>query len=474
MTRRCAVLFVALTLIAAACGSRASREEVANASGEGVPGAASGPRTGGPSSGDGADTFGTLPTPCGPGDASGATDVGVTDTEIKIVTVADPGGAKPGLNQGIFDSMKAFEKWCNDQGGINGRTVKVELRDAKLTEYPPQVAFACDNAFAMVGGLAVLDELGAQAQVDCRTSAAPDIGLPNVVAAAVSPVQTGAEFTFQPLPNRSDTYLVGPARWVADTFPEAVKNSAALRSKISITELQSDKLMEAYRQVGFDFKYVEAANVNESNWAPIVISMKNQGIQFMTLTSSFEEIMPLQREMNLQGFDPPAIELEANFYNQKYPEEAGSVADGTLIRLTVWPFEEAEKNPAMAEYLEALEAAVPGAQPELLGVQAFSAALLWATAVKDLGSNVTREALVQKLSTITSWDGGGLHGVSNPGASLPAACFIMMKVEDGGFVREYPTEEDNADVYEAGNGFDCDPDNLTELTGNYGTGAKRS
>jgi ABC-type branched-subunit amino acid transport system substrate-binding protein len=473
VTRRCAILFVVLALLTAACGSRASREEVDNASGEGL-GGNSGAQTGGPSAPDGSKTFGTLPTPCGPGDASGATDVGVTDTEIKIVTVSDPGGPKPGLNQGIFDSMKAFEKWCNDQGGINGRTVKVEERDAKITEYGAQVAYACDNAFAMVGGLGVLDELGAQTQVDCNTSASPDVGLPNVVAAAVSSAQTGAEFTFQPLPNAVDKYLVGPARWVAEEYPDSIKKAAALRSKISVTEMQSNRLIEAYQQVGFDFTYVEAANINESNWSPIVISMKNQDIQFMTLTSSFEEIMPLQREMNLQGFDPQVIELETNFYNHKYPQEAGSTADGTFVRLTTWPIEEADQNSAMAAYLQALEAAKPGAQPELLGIQAFSAALLWATAVKDLGSNVTREALVQQLSQVTAWDGGGLHGTSNPGKNQGSPCYIIMKVEDGGFVRAYPTEEDNADVYEAGNGFDCDPDNVVTLTGDYGTGAKRN
>ena len=44
---------------------------------------------------------GTLPTPCGEGDASGSTDQGVTDDAIAISTIADPGAqAAPGLNLG--------------------------------------------------------------------------------------------------------------------------------------------------------------------------------------------------------------------------------------------------------------------------------------------------------------------------------------------------------------------------------------
>jgi hypothetical protein len=200
--------------------------------------------------------------------------------------------------------------------------------------------------------------------------------------------------------------------------------------------------------------------------------MQNRNIGFMTLTSSFEEIIPLQNELALQGFDPEVTELETNFYNAKYPEQAGSVADGTFVRLTAFPFEEADRNPATAEYLRALSAAVPDSQPELLGVQAFSGALLWATAVKELGSNVTRAGVAQKLSEIHEWDGGGLHGTSDPGNNEPSPCFIMMVVDDGGFVREYPKEDDDADVYGEGNGFDCSPDNITTLRGNYGTGAK--
>jgi ABC-type branched-subunit amino acid transport system substrate-binding protein len=457
---------VALALLAAACGSRLSDQEIEAAGGGGLAGSSS--RSAGPSSSAvpaGTVTFGTLASPCGPGDATGATDSGVTDTEIRIVTIADPANtAKPGLNQGVFDSMRAFEQWCNDQGGINGRDVVVEQRDAQLFEYATQVKYACENALALVGGIGALDDLGAQDQVDC--------GLPNVPAAAVSALQTGADFTFQPLPNPTNKYNVGTAKWEVENFPDAVRKAAALRSKLSVTENQSDRLVEAYEQVGFDFTYVEAAAIGETNWAPLVIAMKNQNVGYMTLTSSFEEIIPLQQEMGLQDFAPQVTELETNFYNAKYPQQAGSVADGTFVRLTAFPFEEADRNPATAEYLRALEAAVPGSQPELLGVQAFSAALLWATAVKALGSDVTREGLIEELSNVHEWDGGGLQGPSDPGNNEPAPCFIIMKVEDGGFVREYPKQDEDPDVYRDGNGFDCSPDNVVELRGSYGVGAK--
>jgi hypothetical protein len=115
----------------------------------------------------------------------------------------------------------------------------------------------------------------------------------------------------------------------------------------------------------------------------------------------------------------------------------------------------------------------------LLGVQAFSAGLLFATAAKKLGSNLTREGLLAELKNTHTWDGGGLHGVSDPGGNRPSTCFVMMEIKevDGQhkFVRRYPLEDKDAEVYQSGNGMACPPFNegMAELKGDYGVGAKK-
>ena len=40
----------------------------------------------------------------------------------------------PGLNQEMSDAIKAMIAWCNEQGGINGRTVKGNYYDAKILD----------------------------------------------------------------------------------------------------------------------------------------------------------------------------------------------------------------------------------------------------------------------------------------------------------------------------------------------------
>lgn len=484
VNRRAVVSVLVLALLSVGCGTRVKAESDALGNG-GLGGdqviVAGGAGGGGPTASPGgsaapgapANGFGSLENPCGPntGGPNPATGTGVTETEIHVSTIADPGGVKPGLNKGVHDSMKAFADWCNSFGGINGRKLVVDLKDAKLTQYKDMVTQSCTDSLALVGSMAVLDQLGAQDQVDC--------GLVNVPAAVVSPEAAGADLTVQPMPNPIGTYQTGSGQWVKATFPDAVTKASSLYSKFAVTEGQAARLVEADESIGFKFIYRQSANINETNWGPLVVSMKNQGVKYMTLTSSFEEIVPLQKEMAAQSYHPEVTELETNFYNTKYPQaakEQGADTTSTYVRLTVWPFEEADQNAAMKQYLAILKKYVPDADPEELGVQAFSAGLLFAQAAKAAGPQLTRESLMRELLKINSWNGGGLHGPSDPGKNVPSTCFIMMKVETGdtpGFTRAYPLPDKDKDAYDKGKGMAC-PENATfQLKGDYGQGAKK-
>jgi hypothetical protein len=68
--------------------------------------------------------FGTLPSPCGNGHATGATDQGVTNTTINLAYGDDRGySGIPGLDQEMGDAVKDMIAWCDAQGGINGRKI---------------------------------------------------------------------------------------------------------------------------------------------------------------------------------------------------------------------------------------------------------------------------------------------------------------------------------------------------------------
>jgi hypothetical protein len=117
----------------------------------------------------GAGDFGSLKAVCGPGDAKGATDVGVTDTTIRIGTMADPGAtAQPGLDQELFDTADAFVKWCNAAGGILGRTLQLDKWDSKLTEVAARMIQACPVDLSLVGNGEAFDSAGVDQRTKCQ------------------------------------------------------------------------------------------------------------------------------------------------------------------------------------------------------------------------------------------------------------------------------------------------------------------
>jgi hypothetical protein len=157
-------------------------------------------------------------------------------------------------------------------------------------------------------------------------------------------------------------------------------------------------------------------------------------------------------------------DLESNFYNPDYAEAGGEAAEGSFVRIAIAPFEEADQYPATQQYLDAMDEYAPDGKVATLGVHAFSAGLLFATAADAVGSDLTRDAMAEQLRGIHDWTAGGLHGTMDVGDNTPGPCFIVMEVHDGAFQRRYPLPEDEAYIQEGANrGFSCPDDGFVNL-----------
>src|ERR1700722_12418877 len=159
MRRSWTAIAIASVLVLAACGSHSSGSSSSPSSKPATPGTSS-------AAANAAGTFGSLTGICGPGSASGATDVGITSSSIRVADVSDVGAtAAPGLNQAFWDSGTAFVDWCNAAGGILGRKLVLDKTDAALTNYLPEVHKMCPVDFSMVGGQSAGDDTGVAARV---------------------------------------------------------------------------------------------------------------------------------------------------------------------------------------------------------------------------------------------------------------------------------------------------------------------
>ncbi len=472
MNRKVGAALVALVVLGAACGTRVDDDEALRSQ-DGQLGGTSATTTGGGGAGNGGnggtDTstpagagFGDMASPCGPGEFSGATDVGVTDETIKVGVIADVGSVVPGLNQELHDGMIAFAGWCNDQGGIGGRQVELVLYDAKLSQYRERILEACDESFALVGGGGVFDELGAQDAVDC--------GLVEVPGFTVSfdkwEIGTESGLMFSPLPNPTDSYKVGAAEWIAREFPDVVAHGANIWGNAPVVDKQAANHREAYEQVGYEFVYegVTPISGTVSDYSQFVVAMRDAGVRYFTFTHAPEELGNFQAAMRQQGWAPEVTDLEAQFYSDDYLATAGEAAEGGFVRIAIAPFEEADEYPAMAHYLDAMDTYNPDGKVAMLGVFSFSAGLLFATAAEEVGDDLTRDRVAEQLAGMHEWSAGGLHGTTDPGSHRASPCFIILEISDGAFVRRYPQPDDEAYRTDGPDrGFACPEDSIVEL-----------
>ena len=138
-------------------------------------------------------------------------------------------------------------------------------------------------------------------------------------------------------------------------------------------------------------------------------------------------------------------------YDPKYIQTAGATANGTYIPLGFMPFDETAQNKGVADYVK-----YTGKDKTAgLGVYAWAAGLELQQAlqsvVKSKGNNgITRANLLDALKNMTSFDANGFIAKANVGGKQTSPCFVLEQVQNGKFVRVFPTKKGT---------FDCTPAN---------------
>ncbi len=451
VTAALAALLLLVTL--AACGSRADDADGGNDDSSGLD-----DDTGSDDGGSGDDgatsevpgpdsaTIGTIDNPCSGAAAEGdlpAGTPGVTDDTIRIGVISDKENPTVPLpTVGIEEAVKAFVAFCNAAGGINGRQLDLTTYDSMIISTDDVTRQACaDDLFALVGNGSVQDQLGVETRVGC--------GLPEVAAYSATSTRAESELFFQPIPaTQSQNFNVGPCTWIADQFPDAVAKAAIVYTDLPAARSRGEQIRDNCTEAaGIEYVVDEPIQFGETNFGPLIEQMQSEGVTYFTMVSASSETLAVLREAETQGLSFDVIDLGQQYYDQAIAD-AGAMTDGAYVLTNTVPFTDIDETPALGLYTEWMgEVGADDSKITTLGVQAFSAGLLFATAVDSLGNDLTRETLLDALVGITEWDGGGLQMVTNPGEGQLNQCFLYMRVVDGDFVREYPDE-----------GFDCDPD----------------
>ncbi|MDA8046136.1 MAG: ABC transporter substrate-binding protein [Actinomycetota bacterium] len=420
-----------MLVIAAGCSSNRGSSSTATTAGATTPTSSGGGST---------QMFGTLASPCGPGSANGATDQGVTDTSIRIGYGDDRGFAQsPGLDQEMGDAVTAMIKWCNDQGGILGRKIVGDDYDAAITQVNTVMQEACKSDFMLVGEGFALDEAAEATRLGCNLAAVPGF--------TVGPDVANAPEMYQAVPNPVDYLPASPFFEAAQLFPQAVSSYDVIHTTLtSATEVTYNKDVTAAAAAGWKQTNcgVTLNYYGEPNYTPFAQKYQACGVKLIYNDLTPGPVLFGMLQANFQlGVKPIYIMETSNYTTQMSAWNTAGIGNDIYIRDAFVPLEEANINPAVAKYISLVQAT--GGKISQLGQQAASSFLLWATEAKACGSTLTRQCMINHLSNVHSWTGGGLHAQTDPGANTPPSCGMLLKLTGTTFSQFYPKTQGQFD-----------------------------
>ncbi len=356
--RRRGVTTVAVAAVVAlglgACGRSSSGGGSTGGSTAPTSAAASSSTAANPGPGD----FGTLTKICGPGNASGATERGVTNTEIRIGVTADPGAAAaPGLEQEFFDTADGFSKWCNAAGGINGRKIVVDKWDAKLFNVGQVMTSACLKDFMLVGNGNAFDSGGVKIRVGCKLGQIP--------AYVVSPEAVTAPYQVQATPVPPTQINDGAIRLLAQTYPDTKTGGVGIGSSTlaSIAPVGL-RTAEYLRDLGIKVAVIQDQPPLVDNYRPYMEQLKGAGARGYYGISA-QDPSPIVQAMKNIGYNPSWILYSPQFYGPQAvaAAKATPVFPPSYVQFGALPFELASQFPVLQQTENIVKAAV--ANPKL-------------------------------------------------------------------------------------------------------------
>jgi ABC-type branched-subunit amino acid transport system substrate-binding protein len=463
-------LVSAIALIAAGCGSRVDDDQAqaellqdfggrgiaaggvdttsntvgGGPQGAGTTGGGAGTRAAGGPAGAGATTGGATggSAPGAARSVGGATDIGVTASEIRIGNVSTLTGPVPGLFRGALIGTQAFAAYQNSRGGLFGRQLRVLSGDDQLDSGKNRAAHLQlkDQVLAFVGSFSVSDDGGASVLAECKC---PDIG------GSLSKARFNLPNHISPQP-QPDGWRSGPPKWFAKKYPkEVIEHWALFGASVESTRAIRRGMEEIYKRNGFKRVYFREVQPNEQNFTGDVIQMQREGVRSLSWQGDVGNMARLARDMRQQNF---VVDL-ANWGNSMYDRNAFTIAgeealEGALIDQVYALFagEDAKQIPEVALFNQWLKKIDPNQPVDLFSMYGWISGRLFVDAMTK-ASSPTRTNLLAGMKTITKWDANGIVAPVNPAGKKASDCFFVFTVTKGTFKRVFPTD---------GRSFACD------------------
>jgi ABC-type branched-subunit amino acid transport system substrate-binding protein len=356
---------------------------------------------------------------------------GITRTEVKLANVST---LSAGLFKGATVGAQAYADYVNSTGGINGRKLSITDSDDQFTGATNKQATqnAVNSDFAMVGNFSLEDSFGGAVLK-------ADPGMPDV-SVVLDPTTNKLPNVYSAVPLNAG-WEEGPLQFLKKKYPNDVHAAGTMVGGLPSAE--KDWAGEKYvlEKVGFKVIYDPTYTVSTTDFTQNVIAMKNAGVKILFVEGMSETYAAsLLKDLQEQSYHPAVVLGAATYTNTLANDSGGAAAiNGDYLdqNTSLYLGQDAKDIPAVGTFLHWVNVASPGFHTDLYALYAWLSMELFGQALKNAGTDPSRGSELQALSKITSFDGNHLIAATDPAAKTLGNCYLIAKVVNGYFVRQY-------------------------------------
>ena len=347
---------------------------------------------------------------CGRNDEGGqaGTEVsvpGVTDTTITLGAILDITGPVASTGEPYLAGIKNYIQFVNDNGGINGRQIILQVED---DEYQVDKALNAYRKLKDEGIFAILGQIGSS----IFGALEPEINEEQIVL--FGPIQATQQqannpFTFNMATGSGTEIDIAVQHILAShqgsDIPKvaffATDNAAAIEYAMALEN----------KAAGGDFEIVldERIPSGDSDLTSQIMRLKQSGADFVIKSSTTSHFISYLRDAHRLGAsDIPVLGGKIGV-SATIAESVGREAYENFLAMHAYSPYDGE-GPGLEELREVAESynVNPNVLRDLSYVQGWTTAKVFVEALERTGRDLTRDRFLQQIESITNFDTGGL------------------------------------------------------------------
>ncbi len=362
--------------------------------------------------------------------ASNQTD-GVSSTEIKVGGLAAITGPLGNQYAPIFDGAQAYFDMINEQGGVNGRKIKLAVKLDDATD-PARNA---SQARALVEQHHVFAVIPVAAPVFAGGKYLSGHNIPTF-GWHINPEWSPGPSMF----GQDGSYI--DFTGISTFHGYLAKNIGAKKVAIlAYTASQSRDCAvgaeKSYKQYGFDVAFVDSTLAfGTPSLDGDVQRMKDAGVDYVATCMDVTGNVLLSKTLkraglnNVKQFWPTGYDAEAL---NKFPD----LYEGVYFRAGFVPFENAAMSPGMTQFLDEMKKRKPNTKISEVVLAGWINADMFVTGLRAAGKDLTRQKLIDSINKITDYTANQAESpvnwtIAHTGAS-PTDCDAYLQVKHGKF-----------------------------------------